>query len=162
MFNEDNSGYILFPHPNNKIVVGKNTGKTLVYIVAFEPKKVDNNLSNVTIEIDGIFVSDDVVSRSEDSTDISIDTLVENQIKNNDYDEVYFPNKDVNSLDLRSIKLISSICVGWDNKTYEFSNKDKFWNASFHDLTNEGKRLYYSMKKLHNNKEIRILTFNNI
>lgn len=162
MFTEDNSGYILFPHPNNKIVVGKSTGKTLVYIVAFEPKKIDNNLSNVTIEIDGIFVSDDVVGRSEDNTDVSIDALIENQIRNNDYDETYFPSEDVNSFDLRSIKLISSICVGWDNKTYEFSNKDKFWNASFNDLTNEGKRLYYSMKKLHNNKEIRILTFNSI
>lgn len=162
MFKEDNSGYILFPHPNNKIVVGRDTGKTLVYIVAFEPKKIDNDLSNVTIEVDGIFVSDDVVNRPDYNTDVSIDTLVDNQINNNNYDEIYFPDEDTNSLNLRSIKLISSICVGWDNKTYEFSNKSKYWNASFNDLTNEGKRLYYSMKKLHNNKEIRILTFNTI
>jgi hypothetical protein len=47
MFKEDNNGFVLFPHPNNRIVVGKNTGKTLVYLCAFEPKKVNNDLSNV-------------------------------------------------------------------------------------------------------------------
>jgi len=36
------------------------------------------------------------------------------------------------------------------------------WKATYRDLTEEGKKLYYSMKKLHNNKEVRILTFNNI
>ena len=36
------------------------------------------------------------------------------------------------------------------------------WICTFRDLTNEGQKLYYSIKKLHNNKEVRILTFNNI
>ena len=36
------------------------------------------------------------------------------------------------------------------------------WTASFDSLTNEGKKLYYSLRKLHNNKEVRILTFNNV
>ena len=57
---------------------------------------------------------------------------------------------------------ISIVCIGWHNQTFQYANGTKLWSASFRDLTNEGKRLYYSIKKLHNNKEVRILTFNHI
>jgi hypothetical protein len=162
MFKEDNSGFVLFPHPNNKIVVGKDVGKTMVYLVSFERYK--NDLSNVYINMPGLFLSDDIVNRPEVDYNSSIDNMIDNQKMNDDYDMVYFPN--INSEDdlkkSKSINLISSICIGWDNKTYEFSKENKFWNATFRDLTNEGRRLYYSLKKLHNNKEVRILTFNHI
>jgi hypothetical protein len=61
-----------------------------------------------------------------------------------------------------SIPMTTAICVGWSDCSYELRNEIGFWNATFDDLTNEGKKLYYSIRKLHNNKEIRILTFNNI
>ena len=164
MFKEDNSGFVLFPHPNNRIVVGKDVGKTLVYLVAFESKRNVTELSSVKLDMPGLFSSDDVVSRPEIDYNSSIDGLIDNQKLNDDYDMVYFP--DINSEDdlkkSESIKLLSCICIGWSNVTYEFSKENKFWSASFRDLTNEGKRLYYSIKKLHNNKEVRILTFNHI
>jgi hypothetical protein len=112
----------------------------------------------------GSFLSDDVINRPEISFGSSIDNIIINQKINNEYDKDYFP--DINSEDelkrCKSIKLISSICIGWDNKTYEHKKEGKFWIATFRDLTNEGRRLYYSIKKLHNNKEVRILTFNQI
>jgi hypothetical protein len=121
MLKEDNSGFILFPHPNNQIVTGVNVGKTLVYLVAFESNS-------------------DVLSN-----------------------KFYFP--DISSLEdlksKKSINLVSAICIGWNNLTYQYRD-DRQWFASFRDLTNEGRRLYYSIKKLHNTKEVRILTFNHI
>ena len=160
MFNEDNNGFVLFPHPNNRIVVGKNTGKTLVYLCAFEPKKVNNDLSNVSIEMPGVFNSDDMVQRPEVEIYSSIDDLISNQNQNDFYDMIYFPK--IKDEDNKSIDFISIVCIGWHNQTFQYANGAKLWSASFRDLTNEGKRLYYSIKKLHNNKEVRILTFNHI
>ena len=58
--------------------------------------------------------------------------------------------------------MTTCICMGWSDYTFDVKDDLGFWNASFRDLTNEGRKLYYSIKKLHNNKEVRILTFNNI
>ena len=164
MFNEDNSGFVNFPHPSDRTITGKNIGKTLIYLVAFEPKRKNNGLSNVNINMPGVFLSDDVISRPDINIESSIDSIVIDQKINDQYDEFYFPN--INSEeDLKndiSIDIITCICIGWSNLTYEFSNRNKLWNASYRDLTNEGSRLYYSIKKLHNSKEIRILTFNSI
>jgi hypothetical protein len=52
--------------------------------------------------------------------------------------------------------------MGWSEHTFDIKDDLGFWSASFRDLTNEGRKLYYSIKKLHNNKEVRILTFSNI
>ena len=57
--------------------------------------------------------------------------------------------------------MTSAICIGWNENSYEFKDGTQ-WVCSFRDLTHEGQKLYYSIKKLHNNKEVRILTFNNI
>jgi hypothetical protein len=163
MFSEDNNGFVLFPHPKNKIVIGKDIGKTLIYLIAFE-NCINEELSNVKLKMPGIFSSDDVVSRPEEDYNSSIDNLIEVQKMNDNYDMRYFP--DINSehelKKVESISLLSCVCIGWENRTYEFAHQNKFWTATFRDLTNEGRRLYYSLKKLHNNKEIRILTFNHI
>ena len=163
MFREDTCGFVNFPPPNGRFVYGKDIGKTLVYLVAFEPTtKIDSGLSNVNMQSQGHFVSDDVMNRPHTNSS-SLDELIGDQIGEDEYDMYYFPN--INSEDelirLESINLISCICIGWSNLTYELKG-DKIWSAGFRDLTNEGQRLYYSIKKLHNNKEIRILTFNNI
>lgn len=163
MFKEDTCGFINFPPPNGRFVYGKDIGKTLVYLVAFEPTtKIDSGLSNVNMEMQGHFVSDDMVNRHSSNLS-SLDDLISEQIKEDEYDMYYFPN--FNSEDelirSKSINLITCVCIGWSNLTYELMG-GKIWVAGFRDLTNEGQRLYYSVKKLHNNKEIRILTFNNI
>ncbi len=160
MFIEDNNGFVLFPHPNNQIVVGKNIGKTLVYLCAFEPKIVENDLSNVTLEMPGILNCDDMSIRPDVEQESSIDDLINNKNQNDFYDMTYFPR--IKHGDNKSIDFISIICIGWHNLTFVHSENEKLWNATFRDLTNEGKRLYYSIKKLHNNKEVRILTFNHI
>ena len=161
MLKEDNSGFILFPHPNNQIVTGVNVGKTLVYLVAFESNS--DVLSNVTISSPGSFLCDDMNDKPDFTIDSSIDQMIENQEKITDYDKFYFP--DISSLEdlksKKSINLVSAICIGWNNLTYQYRD-DRQWFASFRDLPNEGRRLYYSIKKLHNTKEVRILTFNHI
>lgn len=154
MFTEDNNGFVIFPYGNRVIV---NTDqKTLIYFVVFDIVK-NNLLSNIKLFLPGDFVSDDVFDRSVS------ENIQKNNSLQNDYDNIYFPN--LQSKDelnrLLSIPLISSICVGWSNDSYELQDGAS-WKATYRDLTEEGKRLYYSMKKLHNNKEVRILTFNNI
>jgi len=160
MFREDNNGFVLFPHPKNQIVVGKDIGKTLIYLCAFEPKIVDNDISNITLEMPGILNCDDMSLRPDVKQESSIDDLINNQNQNDFYDMTYFPR--IKDGDNKSIDFISIICIGWHNLTFVYSENEKLWNATFRDLTNEGKRLYYSIKKLHNNKEVRILTFNHI
>lgn len=149
MFTEDNSGYIFFPYGDRMNV--SQGDKTLIYLVAFDPKHT--LLSNVHINLPGDFVSDDVWERklcSNLSDNEKIQTL---------YDQIYFPN--INGEKLKSAPLVTSICIGWSDCSFEFKDGTP-WVASFRDLTEEGKKLYYSIKKLHNNKEVRILTFNNI
>ena len=89
--------------------------------------------------------------------------IIEEQINNNEFEERYFPN--ILSMDkvefTSSIPLTTCICLGWDDFTYEYVEELQ-WVCTFRDLTSEGRKLYYSIKKLHNNKEVRILTFNNI
>lgn len=150
MLNEDNSGFINFPE---NIVSGN--GKTLIYLVAFAPN-ISDEISNVNLSIKSDFVSDDMIHRPSINSSKAFDDMIMDQIINNKYDKFYFPSEDDGGNKV-SISLVSCICIGWSNFIY--SNGD--WVATFRDLTYEGTILYYSMKKLHNNKEVRILTFNN-
>ena len=169
MLKEDNDGFVRFPNANRQIEK-LDCGKSMVYIVAFDVKDVMGQkyaLSNIQLEMPGTFVSDDVNRRpvlSKQLTIDDIDDLIEQQVRDDEYDSLYFPN--LMSQDamtkILSIPLTTSICVGWSDFSYETRKEIGFWNATFDDLTNEGKKLYYSIRKLHNNKEIRILTFNNI
>ena len=164
MYNEDNSGFVVFPIPGREIT-RIDSGKTLVYIVAFEVSQEGDSMSNINIFQPGIFVSDDLTTRpSVNRTSDSISEVIKTNQEQDFYDSLYFPKR--SSIEdwkrNMSVDLISVVCLGWSNFTYEHNSEIKFWNAGFKDLTNEGKKLYYSMRKLHNNKEIRILTFNNI
>ena len=169
---EDNTGFINFPNQANNHIIRTNSGKTYIYIVVFDPQDLTDNpyeLSNIHLLMPGTFVADDMMQRPQSkNTQMSIDDLIDNQVDNNRYDNTYFPKK--HEMDLiisdderkTSIPMISCICVGWSEYTYEIKDHIGFWFASFRDLTNEGRKLYYSMKKLNNTKEVRILTFNNI
>lgn len=135
---EDNNGFVYFPIMDDNLK--KSNGKTLVYIVAFDEDN-DYILSNNNLNLPGEYMTDDITGRC-----ISLDL--------DDTDEEEGEN-------LSSISTITSICIGWSNLSLK-RNNDEYWYATFRDLTNEGRKLYYSIKKLHNNKEVRILTFNEV
>ena len=82
MFTEDNSGYIFFPYGDRMNV--SQGDKTLIYLVAFDPKHT--LLSNVHINLPGDFVSDDVWERKLCSN------LSDNERIQTIYDQIYFPN----------------------------------------------------------------------
>lgn len=151
-FTEDNSGFVFFPMGGPKITVLPDN-KTIIYLVAFEPIN-KTSLSSVSINMPGDFISDDVIER------MILNDVVKSDIVKNEYDSIYFPHDSLKDR-MTSISLVAAITIGWSDNAYEFKNGNP-WRATFRDLTEEGKKLYYSMKKLHNNKEIRILTFNNI
>lgn len=168
MLREDNSGFVNFPL-EGKMINRLETGKTFVYLVAFDSQDVSNNayeLSNLRLLLSGTFIADDISMRSRPkiSGKMSIDELIKNKLKDDEYDNLYFPNSHNKDglKKLMSIPMITCICMGWSDYTFDIKEDLGFWSASFRDLTNEGRKLYYSIKKLHNNKEVRILTFNNI
>lgn len=166
MMREDNTGFINFPRQNNKHIVKLDTGKTFVYIIAFDPQDLTDTpyeLSHNHLFMPGSFVADDMMQRPPLKSDITIDDLIENQVDNDKYDSVYFPHFKKEGIEkLMSIPIVSCVCVGWSDHTFELKDHIGFWFASFRDLSDAGRKLYYSMKKLHNTKEVRILTFNNI
>jgi hypothetical protein len=136
--------------------------KTFIYLVAFDVTDMSNKeyiLSNNRLNLKGTLVSDDISIRNNYKKDNSLDYLIENQLKDNEYERRYFPNN-IGGL-VNSIPLTTSICLGWSDYSYDFKDGAE-WICTFRDLTSEGRKLYYSIKKLHNNKEVRILTFNNI
>jgi hypothetical protein len=153
------NGFVNFPILSNQIT--EVIGKTLIYIIAFDLDNI-NCYPNTHIFLKGTFVCDDVIQRNNINSNMSIDDLVKGQIKNNNIDTIYFPNINSTHNENLSIPLSSSVLIGWSDKTYELRNDIGFWYATFNDLTIDGKRLYYGIKKLHNDKEVRILTFNGI
>ena len=133
MLREDNSGFVIFPNRTNKTINRLDVGKTYVYLIAFDVEDVNG----------GKYC-------------LSNTTLeLQGNFVSDDICQIYFQDGE------KSIPLTSCVCVGWSSFTFEFIDGYP-WSASFDTLTNEGKKLYYSLRKLHNNKEIRILTFNNV
>jgi len=131
MLKEDNSGFVNFPILDNSFE--RKSGNTFVYIVAFDVTDMAKQsyiLSNIRLNIGAEYITDDINSR-------------------NKIDLVYVNGE--------SITLTTCVCVGWSDFTFEKYGDD--WYASFRDLSNDGRNLYYSLRKLHNNKEVRILTF---
>lgn len=138
--NEDNNGFINFP-PMNLFSRSKK-GKTLIYLVAFDTSDLSDRyiLSNIKMDMPGKLITDDLSGR---------------YLTTNGEEEEgsYFPKK-------VDIHLTTCICLGWNDYVYNFHEDGTPWYATFRDLSNEGRKIYYSIKKLHNNKEVRILTFN--
>jgi hypothetical protein len=160
MIREDNSGFVNFPIAG-KVIDRIEGVKTFIYLVAFETLDLTNVpyvLSNCRLNLQGTLVSDDVSFRKR-FTHNTLDEIIEFQLDNNEFESRYFPNNDGEKQ--ISIPLTTSICLGWSDHTYQFKDGND-WICTFRDLTNEGQKLYYSIKKLHNNKEVRIFTFNNI
>lgn len=159
MLREDNTGFVNFPNPG-KFVDRIEGVKTFIYLVAFDVidyTNVNYVLSNLKLNLVGNLVSDDVSIRKNNYSTSTLEDLVQSQIDSNEFEHRYFPND--NDIQ-QSIPLTSAICIGWCENSFEFKDGTS-WVCTFRDLTTEGQKLYYSIKKLHNNKEIRILTFNN-
>ena len=83
-FQEDNNGFIQFPY-GNLVSITENE-KTLIYLVAFEPRK-PGIISNVNITLPGDFVADDVIDRVSSKDDVVDNLSIQSQ-----YDNIYFPN----------------------------------------------------------------------
>lgn len=133
MLREDNNGFITLPFDDDRYQVNNN--KTLVYIVVFHPDDLIGgyDLSKIRLHDNLKLVGDDVLGHFQDKN--------------------YFEKNNT------SIPLSAAICVGWSEKGFVNSVDNVAWLANFRNLSYEGKKLYYSMKKLHNQKEVRILTF---
>jgi hypothetical protein len=145
----DITGFVNFPNPYSQNIKKLNTGKTFIYLVAIDFES--EQFSKVTLETGGAFVSDDVSpKRHIDTSKLSVNDLV-NLMQSES-------NVDINT----NKPFVSSILLGWSNFSYQLTNDIQPWICSFRELTEEGKKLYYSFKKLNYDKEIRILTFNKI
>ena len=135
MLREDNSGFVIFPTRGSSKYI-RTTGKTIIYLVAFDIEDINGGkycLSNINLEY----------------------------LSNNVVDDISKSNNGLYFCDGISIPITSSVCIGWSRNSYlSLDGSDYF--VTFDNLTNEGKKLYYSFRKLHNNKELRILTFNNV
>ena len=141
MIKEDNNGFVVLPSQRDgyELTLGR---KTFVFIVVFHPDDISNKyiLSNIKFsDMKDLYIGDDI------SGFVGFDEIEANR---------YF--------DSSSISLTGAICVGWSDNTFISLNDSRPWVATFRDLSYEGRKLYYSMKKLHNQKEVRILTFSEL
>jgi hypothetical protein len=146
------TGFVNFPHHSAKSIKLVDTGKTMIYLIAFSDDESQMLLEQPLI---GSFAGDDVFpkrNRRAVNNNELVDILKNEEAVSKEF---FFKN------DLK-FKVISSQLIGWSKFTYEYVDRIDPWCCTFHELSNEGKKLYYSLKKLHNDSEIRILTFNNI
>lgn len=143
------TGFVLFPSNREDIKVS-TTSTTLVYLIAFNP--ISEELSNIRISVDGDFCGDDFSTHQSRINSSSTKDIIESLKKESS--NLLFKRG-------RSINLLSSSLVGWSD--FSFTNKSNAnpWVCTFKDLTNEGKKLYYSFRKLHNESDIRLITLNN-
>lgn len=147
----DITGFVNFPNPYSRNIKQLQTGKTLIYLVAFDP--VNKDLSKISLNIEGKFIGDDITPKAHIDTSKLQAHQVVNILKN---ENPTFESK------IDNIPLVSCLLLGWSNFTWGVNNDVTPWICSFRELTEEGKKLYYSFKKLNYDKDIRILTFNKI
>lgn len=147
------TGFVNFPTQNSRSIKTIDCGSTCVYLVAFS--EIPTHMTQ-EIKLVGNFSGDDVMPRSYPRFTDNIEENISNLKKVQNYQkEFYFSDKN-------TFSIISQILVGWSKYSYEYTDRIDPWVCTFRELSNEGRKLYYSTKKLHNDAEIRLLTFNNI
>ncbi len=146
----DITGFVRFPSEDRKDIKISNSTQTLIYLIAID---IEGNMSNIKLNPGGIFLGDDMTFQAPK---VSWNSDIEKIIESLKYESQQIINDD------KSINLLSSILIGWSNLNYTNKSDTSPWICSFRDLTNEGRKLYYSIRKLHNESEIRLLTFNKI
>jgi len=172
MKSKEDFGVVSFPIANNDYKV-IDDGITNVYMIVYDEDSLTKISEYQThLFLDGVFVADDCIKRPmlyKELTETSIDELVEEQMENDKYNNLYFPN--FNSGDFEhneiakylSIPLIASVRIGTCNMTFENNESPQYWNCNFDDLADKGKVIYKIFKEMYTDNEIRILTFvNNI
>lgn len=141
----DITGFVRFPE-NNLDVIKSQSCSTLVYLLAMDFD--DNSSSNVLLDVNPIFWGDDISPKLD---------LPNTYTFTQEHIVSVLRNHSIDRIDI-SKKVISSVLLGWSKFSYDFKTEFYPWICNFKDLTGEGKNLYYSFKKLHNEKEVRILT----
>lgn len=140
------TGFVVFPENREDIKI--STMNTLVYLIAFDPNLPE--LSNLKISVGADFCGDDFTThqlRNDKNTKDIIESL-----KRGSGNLIFNSGKSVN--------LISSCLIGWSDLSFTTKSNIDPWICTFRDLTNEGKKLYYSIRKLHNESDIRLITLN--
>lgn len=147
----DITGFVNFPHFSAKSIKPVDCGSTHIYMVAFNA-----DLNHIqSLPLIGNFCGDDVTPKQNLYTNSKSIEAIINELTNNIDIQSFFKND-------KPFPVISSIFLGWSKYSYEYTDRLENWCCTFRELTNEGRKLYYSLKKLHNESEIRLFTFNNI
>jgi hypothetical protein len=141
------TGFVNFPFNQPHISIVEN-GKTFCYLVALDVE-YDKETSFVNIDFPTLVAIDDISPKDQYKLeDKNIDEIVD-----------MFKSQEKMKLD---DKLVSAILIGSIEMIFNQRNSPNPWSCTFGSLTNEGKKLYYSLKKLHYDKEIKILTLTRI
>lgn len=149
----DLTGFVNFPHHSAKSVKAIDCGATLVYLIAFSN---NDHLMSQKLKLVGNFAGDDVMPKHYPRLSSSIEQTISSlKSLHNTQKDFYFD-------DSFEFSVISSVLIGWSKYTYEYTDRFDPWVCTFRELSQEGRKLYYSTKKLHNDAEIRLLTFNNL
>jgi hypothetical protein len=145
------TGFVNFM-PISRSLKTLDIGYTQVYLVAFDGKS-----ENQSLKLVGNFCGDDITPKLQTSTrHKKIDQLIDEMINQDPTNKsFYFKDRD-------SFPVYSAVLLGWSKFSYSYQDRLDPWCCTFRELTNEGKKLYYSIKKLHNEQEVRLLTFNQI
>jgi len=150
MSDYQDTGFVFFPNENIRVL---DTGKTFVYLVAIDCENT-KDFSTISINNDGVYCGNDildVILHSHAPTEtVPMEEAIESITFNENAKE-----------ETNDKSLISSVLLGWSESSYYY-NGTQPWICEFNNLTEHGRRLYFSLKKLHNDKEIKILTFNHI
>lgn len=143
----DITGFVHFPRPFLRNIKRLDVGRTYVYLAAFDNQE---GFSNINLSVSGEYSGDNLSNtRNVDTSKLSVNEVV-NLMKNSTNDPDFNSN------------MLSCVLIGWSNFTYKKEIDIRPWVCGFQDLTEEGQKLYYSFKKLHNSKEVRLLTFDTI
>lgn len=139
------TGFINFPfhQPHISFV---NNGKTYCYLIAID---VEDQLPSLNFNIESTSYIDDVTPKKVTDTSTMSLTDAINAMK-------------VAEPLIMDMNIVSAILIGSTDHIFNRRSDVNPWNCSFSDLTSSGKDLYYSMKKLHYDKEIKIITITKI
>ncbi len=160
-----NKGFINFPI--NSDCWKKSKRKLWVNIVVFDilnaKTKDFSPYADTHLLLDGMLVCDDVMMKPKSDKSENIDQFLGLELSTQQYENLYFPNynlhfvQDFDLIKYLSTPFLSSILLG--KSDFNYMNDDENWFCTYSDLNEDGKNLYFLIKKLYNNKEVRILTF---
>lgn len=140
----DITGFVIFPNEKALGTKISDVGETHVFLVAIDTKIWKSHTKSF---VGGKFSGDDLSVRASRTKSIE-------DLNDKTPQRIFIGGE--------TIPLISSVMIGWSKFSYNLKSGGEDWICNFRDLTNEGKKLYYSLRKLHNESEIRILTFSKI